>query len=44
MVTHMKKLNEARKKKNFKNVWTSGKKFYSRMGWEKLRYIIVNTV
>ena len=37
----MKKLNEAGERSNFKNV---SEKFHTRMGREKLRFIIVNTI
>ena len=43
-VTLMKKLNEARERYNFKNVWTSDGKILYKDGREKLRYIIVNKI
>ena len=29
---------------NFKNVWTSDGKMLYKDGWEKLRYIMINTI
>ena len=40
----MKKLNEARERHSFKNICTSVEKFYTWMGSEKLRYIVVNKI
>ena len=42
MVTHMKKLNEARESYSFKNIWTSNRKILYKDGSGKT--IIVNTI